>query len=92
MPALAISGGVTIEVGDAGAGHREAADLLLHGDHHRVRVGLDRGGGEVAVEQLVQVLVGADPLHHLVADRVAEQGTGVAVRDPGRQLLAARGR
>ena len=52
-----------------------------------VWVGFDRCGGEVAVEELVQVLVAADALHHLVADRVAEQCAGVAVRDAGGQLL-----
>ena len=43
--------------------------------------------GEVAVEEVVEVLVGRHPLHDLVADRVVEQLAGVAVGDAGGQLL-----
>ena len=43
--------------------------------------------GEVAVEEVVQVLVGGDAHHHVVAGAVAEQPPGVAVGDAGRQLL-----
>ena len=42
---------------------------------------------EVPVEEVVEVLVGGDPRHHLVAGRVVEQLAGVAVGDAGRQLL-----
>ena len=55
--------------------------------HHRARAGGDRRRGEIAVEEVVVVLVGGDPRHHGVADRVADQLAGVAVGDPRGQLL-----
>ena len=45
------------------------------------------GRGEVAVEEVVQVLVGRHPGHEVVADRIAEQLAGVAMGDAGGQLL-----
>ena len=55
--------------------------------HHARRVELEGGGGEVAVEEVVEVLVGGHPGHEVVADRIAEQLAGVAVGDAGGQLL-----
>jgi hypothetical protein len=48
---------------------------------------LEAGFAQVAIEDHVQVLVGRDPGHQLVGDRLAAGLAGVAVRDPGRQLL-----
>ena len=55
--------------------------------HRLVRGELERGAEQVAVEDHVQVLVGGDPGQQLVADRVAGELAGVAVRDPGGELL-----
>ena len=87
MPARAIALAWAIEVGDAGAGHLELADLVLHREHHARRIELERGGAEVTVEEVVTVLVGGDPLHDLVAGGVVEQLAGVVVGDAGGELL-----
>ena len=79
--------GVGLEVDDAGAGHLELADLALHGHDHARRVELEGGGAEVAVEEVVAVLVGGHALHDLVAGLVVEQLAGVVVGDAGGQLL-----
>ena len=75
------------EVGDARAGHLERAHLTVDGRDHARRVDLERGCYEVAVEDVVEVLVGGDSAHDRFARRVVEQLPGVAVRDPRRQLL-----
>ena len=87
MPALEIARGVGGEARDAGAGHLEVDDLALDGVHDGRRVELDRRRREVAVEEVVQVLVGGDAHHHVVAGAVTEQPPGVAVGDAGGQLL-----
>ena len=48
---------------------------------------IEGGREDVAVEDHVQVLVGGDPDHDPVGDRVVRVAPGVAVRDPGRELL-----
>ena len=79
--------GVLGEAGDPDAGHRELGDLFLHRHHHAARVDLDGRLREVAVEELVQVLVGGDAHHHVVPGRVADHLAGRAVGDAGRELL-----
>ena len=51
------------------------------------RIELDGRGDEVAVEEVVAVLVARDPLHDLVAGAVVEQLAGVVVGDAGGELL-----
>ena len=48
---------------------------------------LSAAAEDVAVEDHVQVLVGGDPDHDPVRDRVVRVAPGVAVRDPRRELL-----
>ena len=55
--------------------------------HRLVRRDLQRGVEQVAVEDHVQVLVGGDPGQQPLGHRVAGEPAGVAVRDPGRELL-----
>ena len=55
--------------------------------HHRRRVALERGGREVAVEEVVTVLVAGDALHHFVRGGVFTELPGVVVRDARRELL-----
>ena len=78
---------VRLEVFDAGAGHLEGAHLTLDRRHHARRVDLERRRHEVAVEEVVQVLVGGDAAHDRRALRVVEQLARVAVRDAGGELL-----
>ena len=89
MPAWAISLAWRGESGDPGAGHRELEHLRAHRLHHRARIELDRRRGEVAVEEVVEVLVDGDAAHHLVPAPVVEPRAGVAVGDARRQLLQA---
>jgi hypothetical protein len=42
---------------------------------------------DVPIEDHVQVLVGGDPHHDPIGDWVIRVATGVAVRNPRRQLL-----
>ena len=87
--------GVLLEPGDAGAGHLELAHLALQRGEHQRRCDLQRGRGEVAVEQEVEVLVGGDATDDLVtglADGMVTECVGdglarVAMGDPRRQLL-----
>ena len=78
---------VHLEVGDPGARHREVAHLALDRRDHARRVELERRRDEVAVEEVVEVLVGRDAAHDRGAHRVIEQLPGVAVRDAGGELL-----
>ena len=75
------------EVDDPGARHLERADLTLHRAHHRRGVAFERGRAEVAVEEVVTVLVARDPLHHFVRGRVAADLAGVVMGDARRELL-----
>ena len=75
------------EVVDARPRHLELPHLAVDGHHHGRRVEGQGLAHDVAVEQVVEVLVGRHPGHHLVADGVAEQLAGVAVGQPGGQLL-----
>ena len=59
------------------------------GLHGRRRGQLQRGRDQVAVEDHVQVLVGGHPGQQALGDRVAGDTAGVAVADPGRELLEA---
>ena len=79
--------GVLLEVDDAGARHLERAHLPLDRTDHCRGIHLDRSGREVAVEEVVPVLVARDALHDLVAGRVLAALPGVVVRDARRQLL-----
>ncbi len=76
-----------LEAGHAVPRHAEAGDHVPYGAHGLVGRELEGGGEQVPVEDHVQVLVGGDAGQHPVADRVAGVVAGVAVRDPGRQLL-----
>ena len=87
MPAFGDRQGVLAEVLDTGAGHLELAHLALDRHHHRRRVDRERGGHQVAVEEVVEVLVGGDACHHLVSGGVVQGLARVAVRDPRRQFL-----
>ena len=78
---------VTREVGDAHARHLEVAHLTIDRRDHRRGVDLERGGNEVAVEDVVEVLVGRDAGHDRLPGWIAEQLARVAVRDAGRDLL-----
>ena len=79
--------GVGPVVGYPRARHGEAQhNALDFGDHVR-GVKLDGGADKVAVEQEVEVFIGGDPLHDLVAGGVVESLGCVEVSDPGRQLL-----
>ena len=80
-------GRVRAEIGNAGARHLERAHLTLDRAHGAGRIDLQRRGHEVAIEEIVEVLVGCDARHHLVAGFVLEQVPGVAMRDARRQLL-----
>ena len=81
-----------------GARHLEGEDLVDDGPDRGRRLDLQRGAQDVAVEDHVQVLVGRDPDHDPVGDRVVRVAPGVAVGDARRQLLegdvgeAAQGR
>ena len=87
MPAFAICGGLAQEARDPGAGHLEGEDLVDDRADRRGRLDLERGVEDVAVEDHVQVLVGGDPDHDPVGDRVVRVAARVAVRDPRRELL-----
>ena len=87
MPAWAMRLAWVGEAGDADARHRERDDLLLDRAHHAVGVGLEGRGRQVAVEELVEVLVAGHAHHHLVPGWVADHLAGRPVRDAGRQLL-----
>jgi DNA-binding Lrp family transcriptional regulator len=50
------------------------------------RVAFERRADQVAVEEVVEVLVGGDALHDVVA-RCVQAPPGVAMRHPGRQFL-----
>ena len=78
---------VRAEVGDARTGHLERAHLPFDRRHHRGRVDLERRAGEIAVVEVVEVLVGGDPAHDRLAGRVVEQLSGVPMRDTCRELL-----
>ncbi len=80
-------GRVRGEIGNAGARHLERAHLALDRAHGAGRVDLQRRGHEIAIEEIVEVLVSRDARHHLVAGFVLEQVSGVAVRDARGQLL-----
>jgi hypothetical protein len=79
-----------LELGDLEAGHREADHLTLDRHHHRRRVDLECGLRELAVEDVVEVLVDGDPRRELLDQRILRERTRVAMRDPGRELLQAR--
>ena len=68
-------------------GISKRAHLVLDREHHARRIDLERGVREVAVEEVVAVLVGRDALHDLAPGGVVEQLAGVVVRDPCRELL-----
>ena len=74
------------EVLDGRAGHLERRPRRRR-PHGLVRARLERGLEQVAVEEHVQVLVGATFASSWSQTRVAADPAGVAVRDPGRQLL-----
>ena len=76
-----------VEVGNPRTGHLEVADLALDRRHHRGRVDLERGTREVAVVEVVEVLVGGDAAHDRLAGRVVEQLSGVPMRDTCGDLL-----
>ena len=75
------------EVVDARPRHLEVLHLPLDGQHHGRRIHGDGLGHQVPVEQVVEVLVGSDAGHDLVAHRIADELAGVAVRHPGGQFL-----
>ena len=79
-----------LELGDLEAGHREADHLPLDRHHHGRGVDLEGGLRELAVEDVVEVLVDGDPRRELLDQRILRVRAGVAVRDPGRELLQAR--
>ena len=87
MPAMAICTDLRLEALDRVAGHLERGDHVEYGPHRLVGREVERGAEQVAVEEHVQVLVGGDAGQQLVADRVAADASGVAVRHAGRQLL-----
>ena len=64
--------GVMRKVDDAGAGHFESAHLLFDREQHSRRIDLEGGVREVAVEEIVPVLVGGHALHDLLAGGVDE--------------------
>ena len=78
------------EVGNARPGHRELAHDPFHRHDHLRRRDLDRRRREIAVEEVVEVLVGGDARHDGPTGRIVEQEARVAVRDPGRELLQCR--
>src|SRR5438552_3543023 len=80
-------GRVRAEIGNPCTGHLEGAHLAFDRAHGAGRIDLQGRGHEVAIEEIVEVLVGRDPRHHLVAGLVVEEVPGVAVRDTRRQLL-----
>ena len=79
--------GLADEARDPGAGHLECEDLVDDGADRGRRLDLECGAEDVAVEDHVQVLVGRDPDHDPVRDRVVRVAPGVAVGDARRQLL-----
>ncbi|MEJ7695807.1 MAG: hypothetical protein WKF78_04085 [Candidatus Limnocylindrales bacterium] len=91
-PGLGDLGGLADEARDAGARHLEGEDLVHDRAHGGRRLDLERRAQDVPVEDHVQVLVGGDPDHDLVRDRVVRVAAGVAVGDPGRELLERRRR
>ena len=80
-------GGLAQEVRDAGAGHLEGEHLVHDRADGGRRLDRERGLEDVPVEDHVQVLVGRDPDHDPVRDGIVRVAPGVAVRDPGRELL-----
>ncbi len=75
------------EARDAGTRHLEGEDLVHDRPDGGRRLDLERGPEDVAVEHHVEVLVGRDPDHDPVGHRVVRVAPGVAMRDPGRELL-----
>ena len=78
---------LALEPGDVGAGHPEPGDHVEDRLHRLVGRELQRRLHEVAVEDHVEVLVGRDPGEQPLGHRVVGVLAGVAVADPGRELL-----
>ncbi len=79
--------GLPQEPGNAGAGHLEREDLIDDRPDGRRRLEVQRNRQDVAIEHHVEVLVGGDPDHDLVRDRVVRVPAGIPVGDPGGELL-----
>ena len=79
--------GMAGEAGHPGAGHLERADLAVDSGDHGRGIDLEGGVDQAPVVQVVQVLVGCDPLHDLVAGPVGQHLGRVQVGDAGGQFL-----
>ena len=87
MPALAIAAALRMKPGMPAPGISNARTSATIARTAADGCSFDGSSEDVAVEDHVEVLVGGDPDHDLVGDRVLRVAAGVAMRDPRRELL-----
>jgi hypothetical protein len=79
--------GMTREARDAGARHLEADHLPFDRSDHGARIDAQRSSDEIAVEEVVQVLVGGHPFHDPEPGWIADEASRVVMRNARGQFL-----